>query len=85
MADSADTKQFKIFEKLKGFYQQKEEKFTNQVEKLDKAIEKFERLERAADKVSVKEKLANNKAAIESRESSEPNPVKEKQQPKIAL
>ncbi len=85
LADSADTKQFKIFEKLKGFYQQKEEKFTNQVEKLDKAIEKFEGLERAADKVSVKEKLANNKAAIEARESSEPKPVKEKQQPEFAL
>lgn len=34
---------------------------------------------------SVKEKLANNKAAIEARESSEPKPVKEKQQPEFAL
>ena len=67
------------------------EKQQEQAGKLNKAIQKFDALEHAADrgsnleKSSVMEKLANNKMAVEARESAEPKPVKEKQQPEVAL
>lgn len=91
MQANSAPEQSKIFTSIKNHYQHSLEKYKGHAEKLNNAIQKFDELEHAADRgsnlerSSVKEKLANNKAVIESRESSEPNPVKEKQQPEIAL
>lgn len=83
--------QSKIAACIKNYYQNNMEKYKEQAGKLNKAIQKFDALEHAADrgsnleKSSVMEKLANNKMAVEARESAEPKPVKEKQQPEVAL
>lgn len=81
-----------IFEKLKKHFQRNLKKFSDRVDKLNKAIEKINKLEHEADrasartdKASVKEKLENNRALIEAKESSEPKQVREKHQEEMTL
>lgn len=81
-----------IFEKLRKHFQRNLKKFSDRVDKLDKAIEKINTLEHEADrasartdKASIKEKLENNRALIEVKESSEPKQVREKHQEEMAL
>lgn len=73
-----------IFEKLRKHFQRNLKKFSDRVDKLDKAIEKINKLEHEADrasirtdKASIKEKLENNRALIEAKESSEPKQIRE--------
>lgn len=62
----------KIFQKLKGHYEKRMEKYEKRTERLNKSIAKFTNLEQAAEKISVKAKLADNKAIIAAKEATEP-------------
>lgn len=70
--------QYKLFEMLKQPYQRKLEISNNRTEKLNKQIEKLDKLEQTASKASVRNKLAENKAAISEHEKLAPQPEKEK-------
>ncbi|MCM1128124.1 MAG: hypothetical protein NC429_16845 [Lachnospiraceae bacterium] len=70
----------KIFQKLKGHYEKRMEKFERRTEKLNESIAKFTSLEQATEKISVKAKLADNKAAIAAKEATEPkNPMRQQE------
>lgn len=89
---SAPQGSLNFFSKLKNHYQHNLDKFSNRVDKLNNAIEKLNVLEHKANhtlaqgnKASVKEKLENNKALIETKQSSEPKQIREKSQMEVAL